>query len=147
MKEQTIYSYKLLYRFRWRLSGYLSQVVLLLGSLNALAAWLTIPPAKLLVSLSIVALVPVIHFLLFRLYAYVRSQSPSVSPEMLFSAWWGAGTSVPISLSLFRGAELTVGAGSLLFSAALFVWLPFSYAMTLLIGSIVLALPRFLVLL
>lgn len=147
MKEQTIYSYKLVYRFRWRVIGYLSQALLLVGSLYTLAAWLAYPPAKLLVSLSIVAIVPVIHFLLFRVYAYARAQSPSLSPDMLFSAWWGAGISVPVSLAMYRGAEITVIAGGLLLPAALFVWLPFNYAMTLLVGSAVLALPRALALL
>lgn len=146
MKEQTIYSYKLLHRFRWRLFGYLWQIAVLVGTLYLLASRLDVPFHKLLLSLSIVAVVPIMQFMLFRLYAYVRSLPTTLSPDMLFSAWWGAGTVVPLSLAVYRGAEITVSIGSLLISTAVYVWLPVAYGATLLAGTVVLALPRILAL-
>jgi hypothetical protein len=146
MNEQTIYSYKLLYRFRWRLFGHLGQIAMLLASLYLLASRLQMPFHELIPSLSIVAVVPILQFMLFRLYTYFRSLPAALSADMLFSAWWGAGTVFPLSLTLFRGAELTVSIGSLLITAAVYVWLPAAYGVALLAGTAALALPRILVL-
>lgn len=147
MKEQTIYSYKLLYRFRWHLVGLLSQLLLLIGLVIAASIWTEIALPTLLVSLSIIVSLPIMHLLFFRIFAYTCSQTATSTPDMLFSAWWGAGSVIPLSLSLFRGAELTVLVGSLLMSAALYVWIPLAYGISLLIGSVVLAFPRLLALL
>ncbi len=147
MKDQTIYSYKLLFRFRWRFWGFLVQLLLLGASLIAGSHWLAISLQHLLVSCSILAGIPVAHFLLFRLYAYFRALSPGTTADMLFSAWWGAGFTLPQPLSHYRGAESTVILGSLFLSASLFVWLPLSYGVTLLSGAVVFALPRLIALL
>jgi hypothetical protein len=147
MKEQTIYSYKLLYRFRWRFAGLLLQFLLLGASLTAASLRLSIGMTELLVSLSVLAAIPILHVLLFRFYAFVRSLTAVTTPDMLFSLWWGAGTRHPLPVSLYRGAESTVIAGSLLFAAALFVWLPLSYSVCLLCGAVVFALPRLMALL
>ncbi|MFY0544688.1 hypothetical protein [Brevibacillus sp. H7] len=147
MKEQTIYSYKLLLRFRWRFPGLLFQLLLLGASLLGVSLWLPVALEQLLVSSYILAGVPVAHFLLFRLYTHIRSISPGTTPDMLFSAWWGAGFRLPQPLALYRGAEWTVILGSLLLSAALFVWLPLSFGVTLVCGAIVFAFPRLLILL
>jgi hypothetical protein len=147
MKEQTIYSYKLLFRFRWPLLGFLFQLVLLGGSLLAVSQWLSIAAEQLLISSSILAGIPIAHFLLFRLYAYARTLTPATTPDMLFSAWWGAGFALPQPVSSYRGAECTVMVGSLFASAALFVWLPLSYAVTLMCGTVVFAFPRLVALL
>lgn len=142
MKEQTIYSYKLLYRLRWRLVGPLVQL-LLLGLGFALALRFTsVSLRQLIVSLAIVVVVPILQFLFFRLYAYAHAQSVKLTPGTLFSPWWGASTPLPVSLSFFRGVELTVCAGSLLISSALYVWLPHAYGLALLLGGLVLLLPR-----
>jgi hypothetical protein len=142
MREQTIYSYKLLHRFRWRFAGFFLQVSSLLALLYTAAVLFAMPFPDLLVSLSILATLPVLHFLLFRTYAYCRSQTAKISPDMLFSPWWGAGTAYPSPLAFFRGAELTVCAGSLLVPAALYVWLPPSYGIALAVGAIAFAVPR-----
>jgi hypothetical protein len=147
MKEQTIYSYKLLYRFRWRFTGLLLQLLLLGASLAAASQWMSIKMTELLVSLSVLAVIPILHVLLFRFYAFLRSQTAFTTPDMLFSPWWGAGTRLPLPVSLYRGAESTVIAGSLLIAAALFVWLPLSHSVSLLCGAVVFAIPRLLALL
>ncbi|MGO0058492.1 hypothetical protein ACTID9_00255 [Brevibacillus fluminis] len=142
MKEQTIYSYKLLFRLRWRLIGPAIQFLLLLIGLFAAARLTAIPLGKLFVSLSVVAAVPFLHFFLYRLYAYAHSHTAKLSLVMLFSPWWGVSTPVPVSLSFFRGVEFTVCAGSLLAAAALYVWLPPGYGIALVLGSLVLCIPR-----
>jgi len=147
MKEQTIYSYKLLLRFRWPLPGLLVQLVLFCGLLLAVSRWFSIALEKLFLSSFILAAVPVAHFLLFRFYAYTRAVKPATSPDMLFSAWWGAGFSLPQPISRYRGAECTVIIGSLLGSAAVSVWLPLSFAASLACGAAVFALPRLIALL
>ncbi|GAA4706640.1 hypothetical protein [Brevibacillus fulvus] len=144
MNEQTIYSYKLLYRFRWRFLGYLFQLLLLLGILAAVSVASHIKFAKMVVSLSIIVAIPFIHHLLFRLYAYLRRHSVKLSPDMLFSAWWGSGTPVPLRLSVYRELELTVVAGSVLVGSALYPWLPSPYGITLLTACLTAALPRLL---
>ncbi|UFJ40512.1 hypothetical protein LOK74_21205 [Brevibacillus humidisoli] len=141
MKEQTIYSYKLLSRFRWRWPGVLLQLAGLAAGLIVFAlpvsdSW------ELLFSLSILAVLPIVHHLLFRFYVYTASEQVKTSPDALFSVWWGAGTTYPVSLSFFRRAEATVTLGSVLTSAFLFAWLPFSYGVTLAIGSVVFIIPR-----
>ncbi len=147
MKEQTIYSYKLLRRFRWGMIGILAQLVLIVLGCVAASLIVMIPLMKLIISLSILVILPILHFLLFRFYAYLAEQRTSVTPDTLFSAWWGAGTALPAALSFFRKAEFTVIIGSLLVPAGLFVWLPRSYGLALVIGSLVLILPRLLSLL
>ncbi|WP_139492620.1 hypothetical protein [Brevibacillus dissolubilis] len=147
MKEQTIYSYKLLYRFRWRLIGYLAQIVSLFALLAGASYVLLIPYHQLIVSLAVIVLIPILHFIVFRFYAYVTSSPLKPTPDTLVSPWWGAGTAYPISLSFFRGAETSVCIGSLLVPAGLFVWLPLSYGVALAVGAVVLTLPRFLALL
>jgi len=147
VKEQTIYSYKLLYRFRWRFFGVAVQLVILACLVTGCSFLLKVPLQQLIVSLSINAAVPVMQFLLLKLYAYSVSAKVQVTPDSLLSPWWGAGSKLPVSLSFFRRAELTVCLGSLLIPAALFVWLPFSYELALIIGTVVLTLPRVLALL
>jgi hypothetical protein len=147
MKEQTVYSYTLLYRFRWGYIGYLLQFTLLVAGLAAASVGIPVPFSQLIVSLSILVIVPIFQFLLFRLYAYAFSQRTSITPDTLFSPWWGAGTAIPVSLSFFRRAESSVIVGSLLVAAGLYVWLPLSYGLALLISAIVLILPRLLSLL
>jgi hypothetical protein len=147
MKEQTIYSYKLLYRFRWHFAGLVLQILLLGVCLGAASLWLSIAISELLVSLSILAAIPILHAFLFRFYLFTRSLTADTVPNMLFSPWWGAGTRHPMALSHYRGAESTVIAGSLLFAAALFVWLPLTFSVCLLCGTVVFAIPRLLALL
>ncbi|NGQ96509.1 hypothetical protein G3578_15195 [Brevibacillus sp. SYP-B805] len=142
MKEQTIYSYKLLHRFRWGAVGYLLQFAVLAAGLAAASLAALVPLSELIVSLSILVIVPVLQFLLFRLYAYSRSQQTRITPDTLFSPWWGAGTAVPVSLSFFRQAELTVILGSVLSAAGLYVWLPISYGLSLAAAAAALNLPR-----
>ncbi|MBO8164842.1 MAG: hypothetical protein H0Z34_14170 [Brevibacillus sp.] len=141
MKEQTIYSYKLLLRFRWRWPGFLLQLGcfltgLLFSALPSGKSW------QLLTSLSILAVLPIIHHLLFRFYVYTASEQVKTTPDGLFSVWWGAGTLYPVSLTFFRRAEWTVSLGSLFISLFLFAWLPFSYGVTLAAGAVVFAIPR-----
>lgn len=142
MKEQTIYSYKLIFRLRWRLFGPLAQLLVLIAGLLAASSITAIPLGQLFVSLSILVVLPFFQFLLYRLYAYAHSHSVKLSLPMLFSPWWGVTTPVPISLSYFRGVELTVSLGSLLAAAALFVWLPEAYGVMFALGAVVLSVPR-----
>ncbi len=146
MKEQTIYSYRLLSRFHWRLGGYASQIICLFGLLWGLSIIASIPFQELIISLSIIAMLPVLHFLLLLLYGYSASTRLKVTPDSLVSPWWGAGTEFPVSLSFYRGAEMTVCLGGLLVPAALYVWLPISYGTALMTGSVVFILPRLLAL-
>ena len=141
MKEQTIYSYKLLARFRWRWPGLLLQLgVLLAGllifALPAFGVW------QVLSSLSVLVVLPVVHYLLFRFSVYAAQEQAKTSPDGLFSVWWGAGTRYPVPLSFYRQAELTVTLGSLLLSTLLFAWLPVSYGITLLVGAVAFSIPR-----
>lgn len=142
MKEQTIYHYQLLYRFRWKLSGYLLQLICLGGLLYGSTRLFPVQLQELFVSLSILVLLPILHVLFFRLYAYCVSTRPKLSPDMLFCPWWGSGTAYPATLGFFRAAETTVCLGSICVPAALFVWIPQSYAIDFLAGGLVLALPR-----
>lgn len=146
-KDQTIYSYRLLRRFRWGLAGLLVQLTLLVMGCFAASIAVSIPFQRLLLSLSILVILPILHFLLFRFYAYLAEQRTSITADTLFSAWWGAGTALPVSLSFFRKAEATVIIGSLLVSLGLFVWLPRMYGLALIVASLVLILPRLLSLL
>lgn len=142
MREQTIYNYQLLYRFRWGLLGYLFQVVCLGGLLYVATLLFPVQIKELLLSLSILAVVPVMQIFLFRLYAYSVSTKPKLSPDMLFSPWWGAGTAYPSSQGFYRAAESTVCIGSLFIPAALFNWLPLSFGIDFVIGGIICLLPR-----
>lgn len=142
MKEQTIYSYKLVFRLRWRLIGPVIQLLLLLAGMSATARITAIPFGQLFVSLSVLAVLPFLHYLLYRLYAYAHSQAVKPSLATLFSPWWGVSTPVPVSLSFFRGIELTVCFGSLLTAAALYVWLPPTYGIAYALGTLVLCMPR-----
>lgn len=142
MKDQTIYSYKLIFRLRWRLIGPLAQLLLLFAGLVFASRITSISFTQLVVSLSIVVALPFFQFLLFRLYAYTQAQSVTLTPNMLFSPWWGVCTPLPVSLSFFQGIEFTVCIGSLLAAAALYVWLPPAYGVALSLGAIVLSLPR-----
>jgi len=144
MKEQTIYSYKLLRRFRWGGPGLLFQLILLVLGCLAASLFLSVPLPNLVVSTSILVILPILHFLFFRFYAYLADQRTSITADTLFSAWWGAGTALPVTLSFFRKAEATVIIGSLLVSLGLFVWLPRTYGLALIIASLVLILPRLL---
>ena len=147
MKEQTIYSYKLIYRFRWRGLGFLLQGLTLFVLLGMFSVTTDFPLNKLLVSLSVVVIIPVAQFALFRLFAYTQSHTVRPSLNQFVSAWWGTSTPLPVSLRFFRGVEATVCAGSLLIAATLYVWLPYACGVALLAGTIVLILPRVLVLL
>ncbi len=142
MREQTIYSYQLLHRFRWQWPGSLVQLTVLVGTLAAAHLWLGLPLAKLIVSLAVFPLLPIVQFALFRLVAYALSQPTQLNPDMLVSAWWGAGTPYPVPLSFFRRAEAMICGGSLLIAAGLAVWLPPSYGIGLLTATIVVSLPR-----
>jgi len=146
MKNQTIYSYTLLYRFRWGVPGYLVQLLLLAGTLVAVSFPLDLSLHQLLPGLAVLVLLPVSQFLLFRLFAYAASLKTSLTPDTLFSPWWGAGTTLPLSLGHFRSAELTVIAGTLCISLGLYVWLPLIYGVSLLAGLLAALLPRVLVL-
>lgn len=145
MKEQTIYSYKLLARFRWSWPGLLLQFSVLLASLILFA----LPVANLsqvLASLSVLVLLPVSHYLLFRFSAYTAGEQAKSSPDKLFSAWWGADTRYPVPLPFFRRTELTVTLGSLLIAALLFAWFPAVYGITLLTGAVACCIPRLIAL-
>ncbi|WP_134685287.1 hypothetical protein [Brevibacillus migulae] len=144
MKEQTIYSYKLLRRFRWGGLGLLFQLILLISGCLAASVYFSIPMPNLIVSTSILVILPILHFSLFRFYAYLAAQRTSITADTLFSAWWGAGTALPVTLAFFWKAEATVIIGSLLVSLGLFVWLPRTYGLALIIASLVLLLPRLL---
>ncbi|MBR8659913.1 MULTISPECIES: hypothetical protein [Brevibacillus] len=146
MKEQTIYSYKLLRRFRWRLAGWLFQLLLICLFPLAASVWLKIPADRLVVTLAVLPAIAAGHLCLFRLYAGLRSHHPHTTPDLLVSPWWGAGSRHPVSLRAYRGAEATVLAGSLFLAAAVFVWVPLPYGMALLWGTAVLGLPRLLAL-
>lgn len=93
--QHTIYSYKLLYRFRWGLIGYLLQLVLIGLSLIGSSMLLQVPVASLVVTLAILPVVPICHLFIFRLYARLRSQKPRTTADMLVSPWWGPGTCFP----------------------------------------------------
>ncbi|WP_246000553.1 hypothetical protein [Brevibacillus panacihumi] len=145
--HQTIYSYKLLYRFRWRSAGYLTQLLLIGLSLIGISLLLDTPVVHLIVNLAILPIIPVCHLLVFRLYAKLRLQKPHTTADMLVSPWWGTGYRLPVPIRLYRTTEGTVLAGSLLFAGAAYVWLPVEYGLALLAGTFILALPRLLALL
>ncbi|MGG4460269.1 hypothetical protein HP398_27745 [Brevibacillus sp. HB1.4B] len=150
MKEtaaHTIYSYKLLHRFRWRFVGYLFQLLLLGLSLISHSFILQVPAYTLIVTLAILPVIPICHLVLFRLYALLRGHKPKTTADMLVSPWWGAGYPLPIPLSVYRGSELTVIVGSMAIAAGAYVWLSKGYALTLITGTLIVALPRLLALL
>ncbi|MGG4447828.1 hypothetical protein [Brevibacillus porteri] len=150
MKEtaaHTIYSYKLLHRFRWRFVGYLFQLLLLGLSLISHSFILQVPTYTLIVTLAILPVIPICHLVLFRLYALLRGHKPKTTADMLVSPWWGAGYPLPIPLSVYRGSELTVIVGSMAIAAGAYVWLSKGYALTLITGTLIVALPRLLALL
>ncbi|QQE74531.1 hypothetical protein KDJ56_00530 [Brevibacillus composti] len=142
MNTQTIYSYKLVRRFRWRLAGLFLQLLLFLLFFLISVRWLATPLSSLIVSLAVLPGISVLHLCLFRIYTSLRGHSPQTTPDMLFSPWWGAGYRFPVPLASFRGAETTVLAGTLFLAAALYVWLPAPYGLTLLAGAMIAALPR-----
>ncbi|GAB1533487.1 MULTISPECIES: hypothetical protein [Brevibacillus] len=150
MKEtaaHTIYSYKLLYRFRWRFVGYLFQLLLLGLSLIWHSFMLQVPAYTLIVTLAILPVIPICHLVLFRLYALLRGHKPKTTADMLVSPWWGAGYPLPIPLSVYRGSELTVNVGSMAIAAGAYVWLSKGYGLTLITGTLIISLPRLLALL
>ncbi|NRS49503.1 hypothetical protein [Brevibacillus sp. HB2.2] len=150
MKEtaaHTIYSYKLLYRFRWRFVGYLFQLLLLGLSLIWHSFMLQVPAYTLIVTLAILPVIPICHLVLFRLYALLRGHKPKTTADMLVSPWWGAGYPLPIPLSVYRGSELTVNVGSMAITAGAYVWLSEGYGLTLITGTLIISLPRLLALL
>ncbi|WP_400161773.1 hypothetical protein ACAF76_021270 [Brevibacillus sp. TJ4] len=150
MKEsanQTIYSYKLLHRFRWGLVGYLFQLLLIGLLLIAISIALYTPVIRLVVTLAVLPLIAISHLMLFRLYTTVRKLTPQTTADMLVSPWWGSGYRFPVSLSVYRKGESVVLAGSLLLAAAVFVWIPLEYGLTLIGGTIILAFPRLVALL
>lgn len=144
--HQTVYSYKLLQRFRWGLTGYLFQLLLTGLMLIAVSWFLQTPVNRLVVTLAVLPPIGLIHLLLFRFYAAISQQKPRTTADMLVSAWWGAGFRLPVPLSVYRTGESVVLTGSLLLSAAAFVWIPFEYGLTLLGGNLILAFPRLLAL-
>ncbi|WNC14928.1 hypothetical protein [Brevibacillus brevis] len=144
---QTIYSYKLLHRFRWGIVGSLSQLLLIGLSLIAISMLLNVPVDRLIVTLAILPAVSISHLIVFRLFAQLRELRPHTTADMLVSPWWGAGYRLPVPLSIYRTGESVVLAGSLCLAAAAYVWLPVEYGLTLLSGSLVLSLPRLLALL
>ncbi|MBY0052399.1 hypothetical protein ACEF06_06680 [Brevibacillus agri] len=145
--QHTIYSYKLLYRFRWGLIGYLLQLVLIGLSLIGSSMLLQVPVASLVVTLAILPVVPICHLFIFRLYARLRSQKPRTTADMLVSPWWGAGYLLPVPLSVYRASECTVLFGSVFIAAGAYVWLSADYGLTLLGGVVIVALPRLIALL
>ncbi|TQR29981.1 hypothetical protein [Brevibacillus brevis] len=150
MKEtaaHTIYSYKLLYRFRWRFVGYLFQLLLIGLSLIWHSFMLQVPAYTLIVTLAILPIIPICHLVLFRLYALLRGHKPKTTADMLVSPWWGAGYPLPIPLSVYRGSELTVNVGSMAIAAGAYVWLSEGYGLTLITGTLIISLPRLLALL
>ncbi|USG65876.1 hypothetical protein NDK47_00525 [Brevibacillus ruminantium] len=147
MKNQTIYSYKLVRRFRWRFAGIFLQFLLFALFVTASARWLAIPIPSLIVSLAVWPGIALLHLCLFRLYVFLRGHAPQTTPDMLFSPWWGAGFRLPVPLAAYRGAESTVLGGSLFLAAALYVWLPSPYGLTLLAGTIITGIPRLFALL
>ncbi|MFS0556936.1 hypothetical protein [Brevibacillus sp. 179-C9.3 HS] len=150
MKEtaaHTIYSYKLLYRFRWQLVGYLFQLLLIGLSLISHSFLLQVPAYKLIVTLAILPVIPICHLVLFRLYAHLRGHKPKTTANMLVSPWWGAGYPLPVPLSVYRASELTVIGGSVAVAAGAYVWLSQGYGLTLVSGTLIVALPRLFALL
>lgn len=150
MKEPTsptIYSYKLIYRFRWGLIGSLLQCLLMGLSLLFISRLLHVPAARLIVTLAIVPAIAMCHLIVFRLYARLRQQKPRTTADMLVSPWWGSGYQLPVTLAVYRRGETTVLLGCLLLAAAAYVWLPVEYGLALLGGTLVLSLPRLLALL
>lgn len=144
--HQTIYSYKLLYRFRWRSVGYLFQLLLIGLSLIGMSYYLRIPVIQLIVTLAILPAIAISHLVVFRIYAKLRLLKPQTTANMLVSPWWGTGYRLPVPIRLYRVTEGSVMAGSLFLALAAYVWLPIEYGLTLLCGSIILALPRLLAL-
>ncbi|MGN7471401.1 hypothetical protein [Brevibacillus sp. SAFN-007a] len=142
----TFYSYKLLYRFRWGLTGYLFQLLLIGLSLIGSSTLLQVPVASLVVTLAILPVIPICHLLIFRLFARLRAHKPRTTADMLVSPWWGAGYSLPVPLSVYRASEYTVLFGSALIAAGAYVWLSAGYGLTLLGGVVIVALPRMLAL-
>lgn len=150
MKEsinQTIYSYKLLYRFRWGMIGHLFQWLLMGSSLIMISMYLNVPVARLIVTLAILPAIAVSHLILFRLFAQLRLLKPHTTADMLVSPWWGSGYRLPVPLSIYRTGESAVLLGCLFLAATAYVWLPVEYGLTLLCGTLVLSLPRMLALL
>jgi hypothetical protein len=145
--HQTIYSYKLLYRFRWLGVGYLFQLLLIGLSLIGISFYLKVHVAPLIVTLAILPAIPISHLLVFRIYAKLRLQKPHTTADMLVSPWWGAGYRLPVAISLYRATEGSVLSGSLFLALAAYVWLPIAYGLTLLCGWFILALPRLFALL
>ncbi|KZE46622.1 hypothetical protein AV540_21970 [Brevibacillus parabrevis] len=144
--QHTIYSYKLLYRFRWGVIGYLLQLLLIGLSLIGSSMLLQVPAASLVVTLAILPVIPICHLITFRLYAQLRSQKPRTTADMLVSPWWGAGYVLPVPLSVYRASESTVLVGTALLAAGAFVWLSAGYGLTLLSGVVVVSLPRLIAL-
>ena len=140
--NQTIYSYKLLQRFRWGLIGCLFQILLTGLMLTAISLLLQTPVNRLVVTLAVLPPIGLVHLLLFRFYAAISLHKPHTTADMLVSPWWGAGFRLPVSLSVYRTGEFVVLAGSLLLSAAVFVWIPVEYGLMLLGGNLILAFPR-----
>lgn len=140
--NQTIYSYKLLHRFRWGLIGYLFQLLLIGLLLIAISLLLQTPVARLVVTLAVLPPIAISHLLLFRLYTSIHQLKPHTTADMLVSPWWGAGYRLPVSLSVYRTGEYVVLIGSLFLAAAAFVWIPIEYGLSLIGGTLILALPR-----
>lgn len=142
LSKQTIYSYKLLYRFRWGWIGMLCQLLLIGLSLFGISILLQVPIAGLIVTLAILPAVAIAHLVLFRLYAQLRMLNPQTTADMLVSPWWGTGYRLPVSLAVYRSGEWAVLAGCLFLALAAFVWLPAGYGLTLLSSVVILAIPR-----
>ncbi|QOS98491.1 hypothetical protein JNUCC42_18630 [Brevibacterium sp. JNUCC-42] len=147
MKEQTIYSYRLLYRFRWGISGYLLQLIGIITATFILDLWRTQPWHSLILSLCFLILIPLLHITAFWANASVLSRPFRVSNLLWLSSWWGATHSLMVSLASYRRLETVTCLGVLFACLALFPWLSPPYGYFLVCVTIFSLLPRLIPLL
>ncbi|WP_232698981.1 hypothetical protein [Brevibacillus daliensis] len=141
IKDQTIYSYRLLYRFKWGGIGYLVQIILLIGLIAFLFHQFNLSLVDLIASV-VILVVPFFHLVLYRVHGWIVQARIRMSWSSFLSSWWGASSITPVSLSFFRQAEMVTCLGSLLISLGLSAWLPLSYAVCLSAATFVSLLPR-----
>ncbi|ATO49449.1 hypothetical protein [Brevibacillus laterosporus] len=147
MKEQTIYSYRLLYRFRWGISGYLLQLIGIITATFILGLWQALTWYSFILFLCCLIFIPLLHMTAFWVYASILSRPFQLSSLSWLSPWWGVTHSLMVSLANYRKMETVTCLGVFFTCLAIFPWSSFPYGHFFVIITMFSLLPRLIPLL
>ncbi|OAJ72818.1 hypothetical protein AYJ08_17055 [Brevibacillus sp. SKDU10] len=147
MKEQTIYSYRLLYRFRWGIGGYLLQLIGIITAAFILGLWQALTWYSFILFLCYLIFIPLLHMTAVWVYTSILAQPFQLSKLSWLSPWWGTTHSLMVSLSSYRRLETVTCLGVFFTCLAIFPWSSFPSGHFLVIITIFSLLPRFIPLL